>query len=392
PREQRIADAVTWHKTLSKLMIDSNFSPTTFNLAFFMHSLFRDEIERENQEVQAEKKLELTPRPAAPVPVPVAAPAAAAQDMREATGVRGVREATLPGTRVHGSQQAAEPSKKPLWIGIAAAAVIALAAGGYFLFGRGEAPAVTPAIPPAAQVASMPGGLQPSASPAVGTTAGPTPEELQAQIQGMFEARSKEMEDKLKGQYDDRIKQLQQQLQESKKAEPAKLDRIAEKAEPPAPAPAETRAVPKPEAAAPPQVTPPQPAAQTPAVEKPAPSPAPANPAPSQPAVPRPQAQVQLGDLVQPGAGVAAPKLSSNLDPRYPPAAKHLNRSAQVDIKVLVDERGQVLDADRIGAKAGFGFDEAALDAARKARFQAATKDGIRVKMWTTLRVNFKPM
>jgi TonB family protein len=390
PREQRIADAVTWHKTLSKLMIDSNFSPTTFNLAFFMHSLFRDEIERENQEVQAEKKLELTPRPAAPAPLPVAAPAAAAQDLRETTGVR---EATWPGTRAQAAQ-AAEPSKKPLWIGIAAAAVIALAAGGYFLFGRGEAPvASAPAIPPAAQVASMPGGLQPAASPAVGT-AGPTPEELQAQIQTMFEARSKQMEDKLKGQYDDRIKQLQQQLQESKKAEPAKLDRIAEKVDPPVPAPVETRAVPKPETAAP-QVTPPQPGAtatQAPANEKPAPSPAPANPAPSQPAVPRPQAQVQLGDLVQPGAGVAAPKLASSLDPRYPPAAKHLNRSAQVDIKVLVDERGRVLDADRIGGKAGFGFDEAAIDAARKAVFQPATKDGIRVKMWTTLRVNFKPM
>jgi TonB family protein len=390
PREQRIADAVTWHKTLSKLMIDGSFSPTTFNLAFFMHSLFRDEIERENQEVQAEKKLELPQRAAAPAPVPVAAPAAAAQDLRETTGVR---EATWPGTRAH-SAQAAEPSKKPLWIGIAAAAVIALGAGGYFLFGRGEAPvAPAPAIPPAAQVASMPGGLQPAASPAVGTApAGPTPEELQAQIQTMFEARSKQMEDKLKGQYDDRIKQLQQQLQESKKADPAKLDRIAERVDPPAPAPVETRAVPKPETAAP-QVTPPQPSApatQAPAIEKPAP--VPANTAPAQAAVPRPQAQVQLGDLVQPGAGVAAPKLASNLDPRYPPAAKHLNRSAQVDIKVLVDERGRVLDADRIGGKAGFGFDEAAIDAARKALFQPATKDGIRVKMWTTLRVNFKPM
>ena len=62
PREQRIADAVTWHKTLSKLMIDGNFSPTTFNLAFFMHNLFRDEIERESQEIQAEKRLELPQR------------------------------------------------------------------------------------------------------------------------------------------------------------------------------------------------------------------------------------------------------------------------------------------------------------------------------------------
>jgi len=95
---------------------------------------------------------------------------------------------------------------------------------------------------------------------------------------------------------------------------------------------------------------------------------------------------------VQPGAGVAAPKLLSNLDPRYPPAAKHLNRAAQVDIKVLVDERGKVLDADRIGAKSGFGFDEAAIDAARRAVFQPATKEGVKVKMWTTLRVNFRPM
>jgi TonB family protein len=388
PREQRIADSVTWHKTLSKLMIDSSFSPTTFNLAFFMHNLFRDEIERENQEIQAEKKLELPQRAPVPAPLPVAAPAVAAQDLRESTGVR---EATWPGTRAQAAR-GPEPSKKPLWIGIAAVALLALGAGGYFLFGRGgEAAASAPAIPPAAQAASMPGGLQPGATPAVGT-AGPTPEELQAQIQTMFEARSKEMEDKLKGQYDDRIKQLQQQLQESKKTgEPVK---IAEKVDPPAPLPAETRAAAKPEPAAPPpQTTLPQPSAaatQAPANEKPVP--APAKPEPAQPVAPRPQAQVQLGDLVQPGAGVAAPKLASSLDPRYPPAAKHLNRSAQVDIKVLVDERGKVLDADRIGGKAGFGFDEAAIDAARRAVFQPATKDGIRVKMWTTLRVNFKPM
>jgi len=94
---------------------------------------------------------------------------------------------------------------------------------------------------------------------------------------------------------------------------------------------------------------------------------------------------------VQPGPGVAPPKLQSQLDPRYPPAAQRLNRAAQVDIKVLVDERGRVMDAERIGTKAGFGFDEAALDAARRAIFQPATKDGVRVKMWMTLRVNFNP-
>lgn len=393
PREQRIADAVTWHKTLSKLMIDGNFSPTTFNLAFFMHNLFREEIERESQEIQAEKTLELPARPA-PAAAPVAAPAAA-QDLRETTGVR---EATWPGTRAQVAKEA-EPSKKGLWIGIAAAAVVALGAGGWFLFGRSSQPpasAPPPAVSPTTQAASMPGTVPPASGPAAaGTSASQTPEELQAQIQKMFDARSKEMEDKLKGQYDDRIKQLQQQLEESKKTQGQgkPTERVAQ-AEPPVPAPAETRrpepAAPKPDPAA---EKPSAPAPQTsapkpePAVEKPAPAPAPA-----QAAVPRPQPQVQTGDLVQPGAGVAAPKLLSNLDPRYPPAAKHLNRAAQVDIKVLVDERGKVLDADRIGAKAGFGFDEAAIDAARRAVFQPATKEGVKVKMWTTLRVNFRPM
>ena len=384
PREQRIADAVTWHKTLSKLMIDSNFSPTTFNLAFFMHNLFRDEIERESQEIQAEKRLELPQRSTAVLPV-VAPVAAAAPEARESTGVR---EGTLSGTRAQAAQAAA-PGKKPLWIGIAAAVLVALAAGGYFLFGRAPAAAPPPAVPAAAQPAAVP----PGGAPAASTPATPTPEELQAQIQKMFDARSKDMEDKFKGQYDDRIKQLQKQLDESRKAAQAK----PVQAEPPAPV--ESRAAQKPEPAAEaPQTAVPQPTttpAQTaaPPTEKPAPASAqvPANPAPVQPAAPKSQ-QVQVGDLVQPGNGVAAPKLSSSLDLRYPPAAKHLNRAAVVDVKVLVDEHGKVLDADRIGAKVGFGFDEAAIDAVRRAVFQPAVKEGVRVKMWTTLRVNFKPM
>jgi TonB family protein len=409
PREQRIADAATWHKTLAKLMIDGSFSPTTFNLAFFMHNLFREEIERESQEMQAEKKLDLPQRPAAPPPV-VVAPAAAMQDPREATGA-GVREGTgtWSGTRAH-SSQAAAPSKKPLWIGLAAAGLVVLAGGGYFFFGRsgGDAQAAAPrppAVSSTVQPASMPGTMPPAATPATGpgapgtpgAAAGTTPEELQAQIQKMFEARSKQMEDKLKGQYDDRIKQLQQQLSESRKApsgesERAKPERTAEKAEPPAPV--ETRAAQKPEpAAAAPQTAVPQPAGAS-AVQSPGGA-ANERPAQSSAAVPQPAApksQVQVGDLVQPGPGVAAPKLTSRLDPRYPAAAQRLNRAAQVDIKVLVDEHGRVLDADRIGAKAGFGFDEAALDAAKRAVFQPATRDGVRVKMWTTLRVNFKGM
>ncbi|HEX9940551.1 MAG TPA: TonB family protein [Thermoanaerobaculia bacterium] len=400
PREQRIADAVTWHKTLSKLMIDSHFSPTTFNLAFFMHNLFRDEIERESQEIQAEKRLELPQRPAAPAPV--AAMAAVAQDLRETTAVR---EATWPGIRTQVANDA-EPSRRPLWVGIAAAAVLALAAGGWFLFGRSgdaqTASAPVPAVSPTAQPAAMPGTVPPPAVPA-GAPAGPTPEEIQAQIQQMFEARQKEMESQLKSQYDDRIKQLQQQLQQSRRAEAAEPGGAQQ--DPPTPqqepAPVETRAAQqRPEPAAPPPLLTPSQASE-PAPQTAAPTNAPqadgqeekpaSEPAPAQATAAKQPPQVQVGDLVQPGAGVVAPKLVLQPEPRYPPPAKRLNRAAQVDIKVLVDERGKVLDAELLGAKAGFGFDEAALDASRRAVFQPATKDGVRVKMWRTLRVSFKP-
>jgi TonB family protein len=399
PRDLRIPDAVTWHKTLSKLMIDGQFSPTTFNLAFFMHNLFRDEIERESQELQAEKTLDLPKATASAVAAvaaaaPLAAPARAA-DMREATGVR---EGTLPGTRPAAPPPAA--SKTPLYAGIAAAVVLVAAGAGWFLFGRSPA-----APPPATETLAAP-STQPAALPAA-TPSGPTQEEINSQIQQMVAASSQEMEAKIKQQYDERIKQLQQQLQETKKRDessPAQTAQIPQATRtpapvpvsPPEPEPAETRTAAKSPEPAPAPAS--NPSAVLPAVEKTASAPPPQTVPAAQPAAPptsspaRPQ--IQYGDLVTAAtaAGVAPPKMTSRLDPRYPQQAKRMNKSAQVDIKVLVDERGRVLDAQRSGPQAGFGFDEAALEAARRSVFQpASTREGVRVKMWTTIRISFQP-
>ncbi|HWN41342.1 MAG TPA: TonB family protein [Thermoanaerobaculia bacterium] len=383
-RDQRIADAVTWHKTLSKLMIDGHFSPTTFNLAFFMHNLFRDEIERESQEIQAEKRLELPKKAAEPAPVPVPAPVS--HETREVATA--VRDTTLSGTR---SQFVEEKSKKGLWIGIAAALLVALGVGGYFMIsGRSKTAAAQPApapFVPAAQPAAMPAGMQPVPVPA-----GPTPEELQAQIQAMIATQGKQVEDKLKGQYDDRIKQLQQQLEDSRKAAIEQERQEARQAEQ-RPAPVPVQETPEPEVKTVAKVETPAPA---PAL--PEPTPEPAKPEPVQqaavpvPPTPAPVRKTQFGDTVQFGsAGATPPKLASRLEPRYPTAAQRLNKAADVDIKVLVDENGRVTDAQRIGQKAGFGFDEAAIEAAKRAQFTPATKDGVRVKMWYTLRVKFAP-
>jgi protein TonB len=78
-------------------------------------------------------------------------------------------------------------------------------------------------------------------------------------------------------------------------------------------------------------------------------------------------------------------------EPRYPTAARRMNKSAEVSIRVLVDELGRVLQTQPLGAKVGFGFDDAAMEAARRSNFRPATKDGVRVKMWTVMRVAFRP-
>jgi serine/threonine-protein kinase len=379
PRDQRIADPGAWHKTLSKLMIDGQYSPTTFNLAFFMHNLFRDEIERESQEVEAEKRLELPQKPAAPAPVPVAA---AVPDLRDTTGVR---QGTLPGARVSSGSS----SKAGLFIGIAAAVLIAVGVAAWFFLlkdkGTQQAVATPPAIQPAAQPAALPGGVQAAPVPA-----GPTREELEVQIREMLDAQSQQMEAKFKSQYDDRVKQLQQQLEETKKRE-----ELARQAPPPA-APPVKEPDPEPVKQAEPDPEPIKQAVAAPPVtvpEKTEPAPAQTRPQTTAPApVPAAPRQPQYGELVQAGPGISPPKLKSRLDPRYPSAAQRLNKSAVVDIRVLVDEKGAVLDAQRSGPKAGFGFDEAALDAARRATFTpAATRDGVRLKMWTALRVAFQP-
>jgi len=76
---------------------------------------------------------------------------------------------------------------------------------------------------------------------------------------------------------------------------------------------------------------------------------------------------------------------------RYPTAARRMNRSAEVTVRVLVDEKGRVEKAERVGAAVGMGFDDAALEVARLCAYNPATKDGVRVKMWISMKVTFVP-
>jgi TonB family protein len=374
---------VTWHKALSKIMVDRHYQPTTFNLAFFMHTLFRDEIERETKEIEVEKTVSIPISQARGSDARAAAPAAPAPKPAAPTFGSSATPANEPAPA-----KAEGGSKNPLILGGVAAA-LALAGGLYWMFGRGPAPEPAPVTSEAT-------------TPATTTApAGPSPEEIRAEIDRMLSERTAAMEKNLKTQYDQRLQELQKALADAQTQRAASGARptptipttttpTTTTTTPPASEPSSaSTSVPVTPAPAPVETSPaPEPAKPQPVETAPAPAKEP-EPAPVTTA-PRPQ-QVRVGDLVENGPGVVPPKLAGRIEPRYPPQARQLNKTATVTVRALVDENGRVERAEPSGAKAGYGFDEAALAAARAARFDPATKNGVRVKMWTALRITVQP-
>ncbi|HEX3528212.1 MAG TPA: TonB family protein [Thermoanaerobaculia bacterium] len=96
------------------------------------------------------------------------------------------------------------------------------------------------------------------------------------------------------------------------------------------------------------------------------------------------------GDLIANGPGVSVPVPLDMPRFSYPPAARGVAGDVDVHLDLLVDENGRVIDAKvREGDPHGLGFNEIALAAARKVRFQAATRNKIPGKMWTEMILEF---
>jgi protein TonB len=71
--------------------------------------------------------------------------------------------------------------------------------------------------------------------------------------------------------------------------------------------------------------------------------------------------------------------------------ARRMNKQATVEMRVLVSPTGEVVRVEQISPKAGFGIDQAALEAARKAKFKPGMRNGKPAEMWYLLKLQFKP-
>jgi TonB family protein len=239
---------------------------------------------------------------------------------------------------------------------------------------------------------------------------GPTATEIEQRVQRLAAAQSAEIEESLKTQYEDELVSLRRQLALARQAALERERSLQAQAARPEtePAAATESAPPSPETtdggstAAPPQTTAGQtvptrspeattssqsnptaqierpPVAKEATVAAPAPTPEPIQP------------EVKLGDLVTPGPGVTSPKLLRGPLPRYPPIAQRMKREANVIVSLLVDENGRVIEAHSVGSKTGMGFEQAAVDAARKTTWKPAEKNGVKVKMRLELSIVFR--
>ncbi|HEY6553787.1 MAG TPA: TonB family protein [Vicinamibacteria bacterium] len=431
----RYPDVADMRKALDTLLFSGDFSPTTFNLAFFMHSLYREDIEREAKRLKEDREAsylefltEEVARPAPPVrPASVPVPLAAAQTEpldAGAIAARGVTQTQTPppapqpgppvappaasgppGARARHDEQnqgvapkeaAAgftfhKEAKKSKGVPLAVPLGLVLLLGGgaayYFLGMKAQ---VAPPVPP------------PTSAPAT----------LSAEALAA-EARIKELEDKLraleeekaaaatkaadeakkrvesqaaaKGQAVDpaAVEKAQEEARRKSKAEQEKrqqeeLRRLEEqkKAEEARVADEKRRAdeLAKAEAAA------------AAAAATPPPTEAPPTAAPATAAPVKPGTLVGISD-----AGVVGPVAERQPRLVYPPIALWQKVGGVVELSVLVDETGKVADVTVItpaGGKAG--LTEAAVDNVKRRHYRPATKDGVPVRVWINVRVRFE--
>jgi TonB family protein len=87
---------------------------------------------------------------------------------------------------------------------------------------------------------------------------------------------------------------------------------------------------------------------------------------------------------------IRAPALVSPLQLAYPRVARQLRREATVELLLTVEADGAVSAAEPVGPRVGLGFEEAAQQAALRARFSPGTRDGVAQRMQTRLSVRFE--
>ncbi len=419
----RYQNASELEKDLLSVLYGYQPSPGPADLAIYVHRLLEAPHSTSDDDIDAafaaaQQPLETTPSPKKgrglvlaksgehtqpALTVPTIAPVTEARPMAVPSRKETPRPIPVVGARaalpVGGESK---KSRAGLFAGIGIAAVALVAAGVYFARGRGSAPA--PAVP--APVPPSTVAAPATAAPAPASA----PEAMKVVDPKAVEAEAK----RLAAETEKARREAEKKAAAGKTGTPAAtapaLSLAANApAEPPKAAEAPSLATAAPAPAAPATAAPaaaPAPTVVAVAAPPTAPTAEAARPVPTEvsvpqapPPVPEPVAEKpNVGDLVGPGAGVVEPKLVrlggfTGL-PAQARQMAHTSSDGSLGITVLmglVDENGNVIDIRLIRPSAYKFADEAAIRSLRSAKITPATKDGVRVKMWSTFPITVKP-
>ncbi len=352
PADQRYKNIAEFAEALDAFVAEEDITPTTFNLAYYMNTLFQEEREERKRLVKESRDK---------VPVEI---------------IEEPLEEEKPAV--------IEEEKKgfPVAIVGAVAALLIIVIAALLLLRK-----------------PAPKGL--------------TPEELEQRINQLVEQKMKEREAQIRKEYEEKYGQLSSQKEEElKKALEKERQRIlaeirrqqmarmaaqqkpAPQPQPPAPqkeekkasevkveqkeaASSQEKAVQKPGEAKAPQ---PQQKAQPPSTPEPAKT---VPPKPAKPAV-VPGSVVPINELDSPL------RLIKRVPPRIPPKALRLRVRGSVMASILIDEKGNVAQVRIIRATPKGFFEEEAYRTLLKWKFSPPRKKGVPVKVWKVVTIQFK--
>jgi TonB family protein len=242
---------------------------------------------------------------------------------------------------------AAGGETKRLWMLLGVLALVLVGAGGWLIFGRqgSDSPATARAVPIAVVAAETP-----TPEPTIGLM---SEQELIDRAREVAAAEITKQEEELR-------KRLEEEF-----PTPTPIPPTPTPSDTPTPLPTDT----------------PTPVPPTPTRVPPTATPIPPTPTPS----------VREGDILVPGPGVIPPVIIYREPPKYPPAAERMGATGVVAAEALVGIDGTVEEV-RITRVEGreFGFEQATEKAIYKWRYKPATKKGVRVRVWVTIRVPFR--
>ncbi|MCB1052402.1 MAG: protein kinase [Acidobacteria bacterium] len=413
---------------MDSLLFSGEYSPTTFNLAFFMHSAFRSEIEEFTTRIGEEKTKDYgaleksISSPSIPVPSASAPPPPPRQEV-----VMPTKMADRP------PQQQPAKSKLPLII-VAVVVLAAAGVGGFMFLGKEKGPKVDENLIAQQQALmaekkeevqkqkEMEEELMRAEIDALRQQLADQQREQEMREKEELEAQIKETEFKLKlAQEEQKRKFLEQQIEEREaqlqksKDEPEKgpdqstrkvvqndakpvekqptptqvpVQKPNTQSESVAKSPEPTTTKPEPTVSQKPAETKPNPVVETKAEPAPAP-------------VRKPPVTPEEGELVELDEYVNIPTLADRSRMlEIPPKAVRSGAFKQGEMalflfEVLVTEKGKVDDLKimRSPIKPGtddFGMEEEAIKYVKRLKWNPGTKLGVKVKVWTTVGVHFK--